>query len=405
MFAGYRSAFSKRGAASFCIAGVLSRLFVGIYPLGLLLLLALPTGQYGEAALVSGCWTIGNALGSPAAGIVADRFGQHRTLLLSIFAHFVLATTMLGSVALGTPLPITLLLASLLGASVVNTGPMTRARWATMWPDDSPERSAAYSVETGLDEVVFAIGPLLTAALAIQVSPYLAVASAFLLTAAGATWLLFQRHTEPPRRPPVARVHRRLAARYPGMPLLLVMLVAVGATCGAAEVLLVARSAELDRPGGAGLVLACFAVGSGVAAILFGSRTRSGPASLRLALSASVFGLLPVLYLTADSLLALMACSAVNGLSMAPTVINAFHLLDELIPVAIQTEGMNWVWSSLSLGFGSGTAAVGTIADELGARPTFLLPVLCALSAAAAAHLLHSRSKLRTKTEALNTSR
>ncbi|MEU7481567.1 MFS transporter [Lentzea sp. NPDC042327] len=390
---------------SFCIAGVLSRLFVGIYPLGLLLLLALPTGQYGKAALVSGCWTIGNALGSPVAGIVADRFGQRRTLLLSIFAHFALATMTLGSVALDAPLPATLLLALLLGVSAVNTGPMTRARWATMWPDGSTERSAAYSVETVLDEVVFAIGPLLTAALAIQVSPYLAVASAVLLTACGATWLLFQRHTEPPRQPPVARVHRRLAARYPGMPLLLVLLLALGATCGAAEVLLVARSAELGQPGGAGLVLTCFAVGSGVSAVLYGSRTRSGPTSLRLALSASAFGLLPALYLTADSLLVLMACSAVNGLSMAPTIINAFHLLDELVPVAIQTEGMNWVWSSLSLGFGAGTATVGRIADELGARSTFSLPVVCALSAAAAAHLLHSRLKLRTKTEVPNTSR
>ncbi|WP_434447435.1 MFS transporter [Lentzea sp. E54] len=405
MFAGYRSAFAKRGAASFCIAGVLSRLFVGIYPLGLLLLLALPTGQYGKAALVSGCWTIGNALGSPAAGIIADRFGQRRTLLLSIFAHFALATMMLGSVALGAPLPATLLLALLLGASVVNTGPMTRARWATMWPEDSAERSAAYSVETVLDEVVFAIGPLLTAALAVHVSPYLAVASAVLCTASGATWLIFQRHTEPPRQPPVSRGHRRLAARYPGMPLLLLLLLAVGATCGAAEVLLVARSADLGRPGGAGLVLTCFAVGSGVSAILYGSRTRSGPTSLQLALSASAFGLLPALYLTADSLPALMTCSAVNGLSMAPTVINSFHLLDELVPVAIQTEAMNWVWSSLSLGFGSGTAIVGKIADELGARSTFFLPVICALSAAAAAHLLHSRLKLRTKTEALNTSR
>ncbi|WP_053738064.1 MFS transporter [Nocardia sp. NRRL S-836] len=404
MFAGYRSAFAKRGATSFCVAGVLSRLFVGIYPLGLLLLLALPTGQYGKAALVSGCWTIGNAFGSPVAGIIADRFGQSRTLLLSIFAHFVLATAMLGSVALSAPLPATLLLALLLGASGVNTGPMTRARWATMWPDDTPERSAAYSVETVLDEVVFAIGPLLTAALAIHVSPSLAVASAF-LTASGATWLLFQRHTEPPRRPPVARVDRRLAARYPGMPLLLVLLLVVGATCGAAEVLLVARCAELGQPGGAGLVLTCFAVGSGVSAVVYGSRTRSGPTSLRLALSASAFGLLPALYLTADSLFVLMACSAVNGLSMAPTVINAFHLLDELVPVAIQTEGLNWVWSSLSLGFGSGTATVGKIADELGARPTFFLPVICALSAAATAHLLHSRLKLRTKTEALNTSR
>ncbi|MCG8927713.1 hypothetical protein [Lentzea sp. CC55] len=63
MFAGHHSAFAERGAASFCAAGVLSRLFVGIHPLGLLLVLALPTGQFGEAALVNGCWTIGNALG------------------------------------------------------------------------------------------------------------------------------------------------------------------------------------------------------------------------------------------------------------------------------------------------------------------------------------------------------
>lgn len=403
MFAVYRSAFAQRGAASFCVAGVLSRLFVGIYPLGLLLLLALPTGQYGKAALVSGFWTIGNALGSPAAGMIADRFGQRRTLLLSLVAHLVLAATTLGSVALGAPLGVTLVLASLLGAAVVNTGPMTRARWATMWPEHTPQRSAAYSVETVMDEVVFAIGPLVTAALAIHVSPYLAVASAFLLTASGAVWLVFQRHTEPPRRPPVGRLHRRLAARYPGMPLLLVLLLAAGATCGAAEVLLVARSGELGRPGGAGLVLACFAVGSGVSAVLYGSRTRSGPTSLRLVLSASAFGLLPLLYLTADDLFALMACSAVNGLSMAPTVINAFHLLDELVPVAVQTEGMNWVWSSLSLGFGSGTATVGRVADEIGSRPAFFLPVVCALSAAAAAHLLHSRTK--PKTEALKTSR
>ncbi|ANN16128.1 hypothetical protein SD37_11095 [Amycolatopsis orientalis] len=391
MFTAYRSAFVQRGAMAFCAAGLVSRFYIGIYPLGLLLLLAIPSGQYGKAALVSGCWTIGNAVASPASGMFADRFGQYKTLLISMVAHVALAVMTISSVALDAPILVTLLLALLLGASIVNTGSMVRVRWASMWPGHTAERSAAYSVESVLDEVVFATGPLITAVVAVQVSPYLAVACALLLTVSGVTWLLFQRRTEPPIREAVVRKHRRLAVRCPGMPLLLVAQVAMGATCGAAEVLLVARSNELGHPEGAGIVLACFAIGSGVSGILYGSRHWTAPTSLRFALSASAFGLLPALYLAANSLTALMTCSLINGLTMAPTIINAYQLVDEFVPAPMQTEGFNWFGASLSLGFGGGTAAVGKIADAIGARPTFVVPVVCAFLASTVACLLHMR--------------
>ncbi len=66
MFSAYRAVFRAPGSAAFCTAGFLMRLPLAIYPLGLVLLIALRTHHYGFAGVLAAAYILGSAPGNPA---------------------------------------------------------------------------------------------------------------------------------------------------------------------------------------------------------------------------------------------------------------------------------------------------------------------------------------------------
>jgi MFS family permease len=79
------------------------------------------------------------------------------------------------------------------------------------------------------------------------------------------------------------------------------------------------------------------------------------------------------------------------GLGIAPTLIGCFSLVDQIVPARSLTEGLTWVITGLSVGYGAGAALVGGIADRHGAHAAFLVPICCALAAAGFAMALAVR--------------
>jgi hypothetical protein len=61
----YRAVFRAPGSLQFCLAGVVMRLPIARYPLGLVLLVAVRTGRYGAAASLSAEWRTGTARTTP----------------------------------------------------------------------------------------------------------------------------------------------------------------------------------------------------------------------------------------------------------------------------------------------------------------------------------------------------
>jgi hypothetical protein len=272
-----------------------------------------------------------------------------------------------------------------MGITLLNVGALIRARWSNLWSSDPARRSTAYSVESVLDEVVFVLGPLIAALLATHAPAPVTLGLAVLLIAGGSLWLAGQRATEPPVTARPAGSRHDFALRYRGMLLITLMMACTGGVFGSGEVVLIAFCGQHGQRGNAGWVVACFAAGSGVAGALYGARHWRASVLRRYLVAGLVFGVLPLLYFLPTTVPTLAVCTAVIGLGTAPTLIAGFGLVDSIVPPSSLTEGLTWIGTGLSVGYGLGTAVSGGIADRHGAHLAFTAPVLSALAAAALA--------------------
>jgi MFS family permease len=383
----YRAAFAPAGAAAFSGAGFISRFSIAIYPIAIVLIVSAQTDSYGFAGLVSGFFVLGEAIGNPVVGILVDRLGQGRVLKPFVAAHAVAVVGFLVLLGLDAPDWTLLPLAIAMGATLLNIGALIRARWSAVWSDDAAQRSTAYAVESTLDELIFVIGPIVASVLATHTHPVITLGLALLLVALGTVWLAELRDTEPKvavHEPGQVRV---FALRYRGMLLLTLAMAAMGATFGSADVALVAFTGEHGARGSAGLVLAALAGGSGCAALVYGARQWQASLLRRFLLSACLLGGLPWLFFAATSVPSVAVIAVVVGFGIAPTLIGGFSLIDSLVPARSLTEGLTWMGTGLSVGYGLGSAVVGAVADARGARFAFLIPsagaavvVLCAVA-------------------------
>jgi MFS family permease len=394
----YRAAFALPGAAQFSAAGFLSRFAIAVYPIGIVLIISGRTGAYGFAGVVSGCYVIGGAFGNPVGGVLVDKLGQHRVLHQFLIAHLIAAGVFAALITVRAPLWTLLAPAVLMGVTLLNVGALVRARWSHGWPGEASERSTAYSVESTVDELVFVLGPLVATVLATHSHPLVTLGLALLLIGSGTLWLAAQRATEPAVRVRAAGERHDFALRYRGMLLITWSMVFMGAVFGSAEVTMVAFCGQHGQRGSAGWVVASFAGGSALAGMFYGARHWRTPLLRRFVVCALVFGLLPVLYLSATSVPMLAICTAVVGLGAAPTLIGGFGLVDSIVPSGSLTEGLTWIGTGLSVGYGFGAALVGAIADRHGARVAFWVPVGCALLVAVFALLLAGRLRTPART-------
>jgi MFS family permease len=369
----YRRAFRVRGTAQFTSAGFVMRMPIAIYPLTLVLLMSITTGHYAFGGLLSGVYVVGNGIGNPVLGRLIDRFGQGHVLLPATAVHVAAAVALGLLVRAGVPDPVLLGPAIVMGFSYLSVGSLTRARWSYMLAGRS-ELDTGYSIESVLDEVIFTAGPLIATVAATQIDPVLGLVIGSALVTAGAVWLRRLTDTEPPARAADAPPHRPAVA-YRGMPLLILAAVGMGGMFAGLEVSAVAFCGQHGATGWSGLVLACFATGSALSGVLYGSRHWQAPLVYRFRTQAIVFSVLPLLCLTAWNVSSLAVIVVVVGLGIAPTLITGFSLVQHLVPSGSLTEGMSWLNTGLSVGYGAAAAVVGRIADAHGARMAFLVPI------------------------------
>lgn len=389
MLAAYRAALRAPGSAAFCAAGFVMRMPIAVYPIGIVLIISGRTGHYGFAGIVSASYIVGAVPGNPILARLVDRYGQGRLLVPATAVHVgavALLAVLFETHAPNWTLPVPAVVA---GFAYLSVGSLVRARWSLALAG-KPELNTAYSLESILDELIFVVGPLLATVLATQAVPVLVLVVGAALVGSGAVWLSVQRATEPP--PHQAGEPRQASAlRERGMVLVTAAAVAMGALFASAEVTIVAFCGQHGHRGASGIVLACLAFGSGVAGFVYGSRPRKGDVVSRFRRQALVFAVLPALFLAATSIPALAAAAFVVGLGIAPTLINAFGLVERIVAPGALTEGMAWLLTGLNLGYGAGAALVGGIADHHGARTAFLVAVGSGLIMGVLALALHRR--------------
>jgi len=391
MFRTYRAAFRVPGSAQFAAAGFIGRFSISVYPIGLLLAFSLKTGHYGFGGLLSGIYVVSNGIGTPVLGRLVDRHGQSRLLVPATLVHLASVATIVALLKSNAPdwslIPPTIVL----GLSFLPIGSLVRARWSMVLAG-RPELTTAYSLESALDEVIFTVGPLLASVIAVQIDRVLVFVVAGVLVLAGAAWLIGQRDTEPPGHEAGAPPHPS-PLRSRGMFLLIFATMGMGAVFATAEVTMAAFCGQHGQKWFTGIAIGCFAGGSAVSGFIYGARRHATPVQDRFRRQALLLGVLPALFLFAGNIASLAVIAAIVGTAIAPTLITGFGLVEKVVPNASLTEGMSWLITGLSFGYGIASSVVGKVADEASTRWAFSVGIgagvlVCVLAVAAHARVL-----------------
>jgi MFS family permease len=379
----YLEVLRRPGALRFSAAGFIGRMSMSMLGLGTVLLVAAVTGKYGLAGTVAAAGSVGYAIVAPQAAKLADRFGQHR-VLRPLAASFALSTVAFVACAeLRAPFWTLLITGALAGASMPSIGPMVRSRWSTLLAD--PARlHTAYSLESVADEMIFVVGPALVTVLATEVHPAAGVGVAMAACVAGTLLLAMQRRTEPPARPRIrpAGQARRFAMPARGLLTLAPVYLFIGSMFATIDLSTVDFAQVHGHKPLAGFILGIYALGSAVGGLWYGSRAWRVPLERRFAvtLCCTVTGV--ATFWAQPGLLSLALIIFVCGLTISPTLIAGYGLIERQAPVDRRTEGMTWLGSAISLGVAGGSAAAGHIIDVAGPHWGYAFAASCGVVAA-----------------------
>jgi MFS family permease len=380
----YLAVLRTPGGLKFSVAGAVGRAPMAMFGLGSLLLVAAVTGSYGLAGAVAAAGSVGYAVCAPQIARLADRFGQRRVLrpMAAIFAAATVA--FVAAVELRAPLGVVLVAGSLAGASMPSLGSMVRARWSAVLSDSPRRLGTAYALESVIDELIFVVGPAVVTLLATEVQPAAGVITATVLCVVGTTALAMQVGTEPavaPRRGGAAG--RRKDGRLPaaGLATLAPASVFLGAMFATIDLSTVAFAQEHGHKPLAGFILGTYALGSATGGIWYGSRSWRAPLERRFAITLCLTVAGVCTFWLAPGLGPLALVVFFSGLTISPTLIAAFGLVERQALPGRRTEGMTWLSSAISVGVAGGSAAAGQIVDAAGARWGYVFAAGCGAAA------------------------
>ncbi|WP_449385956.1 MFS transporter [Cellulomonas soli] len=380
----YREVLSRPGALAFSGSGTLARLPMSMIGIGIVLMVSALYDSYGLAGRVSAVYVVAQAACSPQIARLVDRHGQARIMRPAVA---VAATGTVGLVVAATVHAHEAWLyaaAVVTGAAIGSFGSLVRARWTTVLGGDPRRLHTAYSLESALDELVFIVGPVLATVLATSVTPTAGLVVPLVGMLVGGYWFLSLRASEPAVAPHGSPRPRGSVLANPGMIVLAVVFVAMGAIFGATDVSTVAFAEEQGAKGSAGVILAVFAFGSMLSGLAYGARHWVRPLWQRFALGMVALAVGASLFVLVNSLGALAAVMFVTGIAIAPTLVNGNALVQDLVAPARLTEGLTWVGTSLGVGVSVGSSVAGSRIDADGSHAGFLVVVAAAAAAVVA---------------------
>lgn len=161
---------------------------------GVLTLVATMRGSVAEAGLAAAAAGLGTAASGPASGVLADRIGQRRVLLILAPISVAAAGGLLAAVYAGAALPAVLGVTAVLGATTPQAAPFSRSRLVGVAAAARSEvtrwraGSLVQSYESVMDELSFVIGPVIVGVLSGFVAPWAPLALSALVTVTFVLW-------------------------------------------------------------------------------------------------------------------------------------------------------------------------------------------------------------------------
>ena len=381
----YADIFRIPGAWRFSAAGIIGRMPMSMFALGTVLLISASTGKYGVAGTVSAAGSLAYAFSSPLIARLTDSRGQ-RPVLLVLLAVFATATAgLIAAVLLKAPTWVFFAPGAIAGGSMPSLGAMVRVRWSVLLAG-TPRLHAAFSFESVADELCFVIGPAAVTLLATEVFPAAGVGVSALLCVAGTLWFAGERSTEPvvarTEGHRVTNVARHSGAAAPGLFVLVPLYVLLGAMFVSIDLSTVSFAQHFGHKPLAGFILGTYALGSATGGFWYGSRQWRAPIQNRFALTLTLTVLGVATFWAQPNLITLTCVIYVCGLTIAPTLIAGFSLLEEQARPGRSTEAMSWISSGIGVGLAVGSSAVGFLIDAHGPRVGYAFAASCGAASA-----------------------
>ena len=358
----YRALLALPGARAPMLLSIAGSMPIGMFGLGILLLVRDSTGSFAEAGRVLGVFSLANACGAVAQGRLMDRLGQGPVLRTVASLHFPALIALVVAAHEHAPAAVLFLFALCGGGTLPQLPAAMRSLWTTLAEDDT-QRETAYAVVTIAFEVAVVTAPAIVAGIVAVASPAAAViaaatlgagsAIAFTLTGASRAWR-GTRHEVGWLGPLVA----------PGMRTVFVVLLAFGTAVGIVQVAVPAFALDRGSDSIGGVLLAALSLGSLLGGLVYGSRSWAGTLPSRLAGVLAGIGVafsllaLPTAYLPLGLLLVL------GGLMFAPTVVICSTLLDTVAPPGTVTEAFAVTIMAIVAGTAVGNALGGTLVES-----------------------------------------
>jgi MFS family permease len=381
----YADIFRVPGAWRFSAAGVIGRMPMSMFGLGTVLLISAATGRYGVAGAVSAAGSLGYAFSTPQIARLVDSRGQRRVLLPLLAVFTAAAVALIAAVELQLPTWAFFVPGAIAGATMPSLGTMVRARWSALLAG-SPRLHAAFSFESVADELCFVVGPAAVTLLATQVFPAAGVGVATLLCLGGTLWFLAERQTEPVvtrTAGPVQRGERARGAPAPGLVVLAPVYLLLGAMFVSIDLSTISFAQHFGHKPLAGFILGTYALGSATGGLWYGSRQWRSSLQTRFAVTLTLTVLGVATFWAQPNLVTLTCCIYLCGLTIAPTLIAGFSLLEAQAKPGRLTEAMSWLSSGIGVGLAAGASVVGFILDAHGARVGYAFAAACGVASAA----------------------
>ena len=431
----YKRLFSLNGAKSFCVAGAIARLPMSMIALGIVLALNHLYNNWTIAGAMSASYVLAQAAVTPVYAKLFDRFGQRKVGVIALTAQVVSMTSFAFAALFRVPLALLFVLAIVMGVTQFAFGALVRTRWAYSLRAESDDSllNVAYALESGIDEIVFILGPILAAWLATSVHPVSQLFVPVLASGLGGAWFFSLRNTQPAvlkvvevptaaagdvdvliasqkeneileaetesQKKDFARsfidkfslkqLHNHHAKKrgknvllYRGIIPLVLMFVVFNMSFSAFDVSVTAAMKAQGLEHFIGMQLALFACGSLVGAIIFGSHKFRGSNWSHLIVFLTLLTVGYVLMnLNLDRLMLMSVFEVLSGLCVSPIFATGNLIVKATVPEESLTEGLSWLPTASAVGCSLGSMAAGAAIDAWDSHVGMMVPWMSTLIA------------------------
>ena len=380
MLKAYGTLLRIPGGFKFSSAGFIGRMPIAMDSLAIIFIVVAATDSYALAGVLT-------AVGSIVVGAAelywsrqADQRGQAKILRLAVPIRIIAFLIFVFLVSKDAPIWTWFVSLIIAESTAINAGGLVRRRWLHTLKNNPDNKdghlvNTAYSWEAMVDEFVFIVGPVVATTCAIKIAPSAGILAGLIFLAIGLPALATMKSTEPPAEPKNEEEPHPPILKNRIVQSIVFPCAFLGGFFGAVGITVVGFAEELNHPESTGWLLAIWAVGSAVAALVNGAiKFKSAQATRFLIyLVGLTIGTIPLLF--TQTITALAIALFVNGLFIAPLIVNAYGTVENAVPAGQITEALTWVIAGMPLGGAISSALAGVVIDNSGAQMAFWVPL------------------------------